>query len=141
KILMTVMSVLDLRPRKLGSFEQYSISLSRALSTQGARSILVFSEPPPAALLPRYLDTGATVETKPFVPFGRQSALALQGLLERHSPDVVHLHFTNIVSFDTIAAGFARGVKLVFSSHSSDVPKRRSPLRAFLSQTAVRTFS
>ena len=86
---MTVMSVLDLRPRKLGSFEQYSISLSRALSTQGARSVLVFSEPPPAALLPLYLDAGATLETKPFVRFGRQSAPALRGLLQRHGPDVV----------------------------------------------------
>jgi glycosyltransferase involved in cell wall biosynthesis len=135
------MSVLDLIPRKLGSFEQYSISLSRALSTKGSRSVLVFSEPPPAAFLPLYLDAGASLETKPFVPFSHKSGLALRGLLQRHRPDVVHLHFTHILSFDTVAAGLAAGVKLVFSSHSSDVPKQRSMLKAFLSRAAVRAFS
>src|SRR5215472_15409048 len=75
-----VMSVLNLRPRKLGSFEEYTIALSRALTERGGQSILVFKDSPPEALRPQYTDAGAVLETKPFEPFGRE-ALVLCSLL------------------------------------------------------------
>lgn len=138
---LRVMSVLNLRPRKLGSFEEYTISLSRSLTQQGGQSILVFKDSPPDPLRPHYADAGAILETKPFEPFGRASASALRALLRKHRPDIVHLHFVNMLSLDVVAASLTRGARVVFSEHASDVPKERTPLRWRMLQASKRAFS
>ena len=138
---LKVMSVLNLRPRKLGSFEEYTISLSRSLTQQGGQSVLVFKDSPPDLLRPHYTDAGALLEIKPFEPFGRESAGALRALIRRHQPQVVHLHFVNLLSLDVAAAGLSCGVRVVFSEHSSDVPKERTALRWRMLQASKRAFS
>jgi glycosyltransferase involved in cell wall biosynthesis len=135
------MSVLNLRPRKLGSFEEYTIALSRALAHQAGQSVLVFKELPPDSLRPHYLEAGAVLETKPFAPFDLESASALRALMRRHRPDVVHLHFVNLLSLDVVAAGLNRSVRVVFSEHGSHVPKQRTALRWFALRAARRAFS
>jgi glycosyltransferase involved in cell wall biosynthesis len=138
---MKVMSVLNLRPRKLGSFEEYTLSLSRSLTSQGGQSVLVFKELPPDSLLPRYRDAGAILETKVFGAFGRESARALSALIRRYRPDVVHLHFVNLLSLDVLVARLNRGVRLVLSDHTSDIPKERTALRRLLLRGAQRAVS
>jgi len=138
---LRVMSVLNLRPRKLGSFEEYTIWLSRTLARRGGQSILVFKDSPPDALRPHYTEAGAELETKPVEPFGLDSARALGALLRKHQPDVVHLHFINMLSLDVAAAALHRGAKVVFSEHSSDIPKERSALRWALHRASKRAFS
>ena len=138
---MKVMSVLNLRPRKLGSFEEYTIWLSRSLAQQGGQSILVFKESPPGPLLPHYADAGAILETKPFEPFGRASASALRALVQRHRPHIVHLHFVNLLSLDVVAASLHRGVRVIYSEHASDIPKQRTALRWSMLRASKRAFS
>jgi glycosyltransferase involved in cell wall biosynthesis len=138
---MKVMSVLNLRPRKLGSFEEYTIWLSRSLAQQGSQSILVFKESPPGPLLPHYVDAGAILETKPFEPFGRDSASALRALVRRHRPHIVHLHFVNMLSLDVVAASLHRGVRVVYSEHASDIPKQRTALQWSMLRASKRAFS
>src|SRR5262249_40106737 len=138
---LKVMSVLNLRPRKLGSFEEYTVSLSRSLTQQGGQSILVFKDSPPEGLRPHYAEAGALLEIKPFEPFGRGSATALRSLIRRHQPRVVHFHFVNLLSLDVAAAGLSHGVNVVFSEHASDVPKERTALRWHLLQASKRAFS
>jgi glycosyltransferase involved in cell wall biosynthesis len=138
---LTVMSVLNLRPRKLGSFEEYTIALSRSLTKQGGQSILVFKDSPPDALRSQYTDAGAVLDAKPFEPFGRESAGALRALVRRYRPQVVHLHFVNLLSLDVVAAAMNRYVRVVFSEHASDIPKDRSVLRWRMLQTSKRAFS
>lgn len=101
----------------------------------------MFSERPPDALCPLYSDAGAILETKPFKPFGRESAEALRSLLRRYEPDIVHLHFVNLHSFDVAVAGIDRSCKVIFSAHASDIPKERTTLRWFALRAANRTFS
>gem|GEM_PF-7104708 len=43
---LKVMSVLNLYPQKLGSFEEYTLLLSQHLAYPGGQSILVFDRPP-----------------------------------------------------------------------------------------------
>ena len=138
---LRVMSVLNLRPRKLGSFEEYTIALSRVLTEQGSTSILVFKDVPPELLRSQYTDAGAVIEVKPFEPFGVESARALRSLLRGHRPDILHLHFVNLLSLDAIAAGLSSGARVVFSEHSSDVPKQRSALRWLMLRASKRAFS
>lgn len=138
---LRVMSVLNLRPRKLGSFEEYTISLSRSLAQQGGQSILVVKDLPPEPLRPLYTDAGAILEVKPFEPFGRESASALRTLVRRHRPHVVHLHFVNLLSLDVVAAALARGARVVFSEHASDIPKERTAMRWHMLRASKRAFS
>jgi len=138
---LKVMSVLNLKPRKLGSFEEYTISLSRSLVQRGGQSILVTKDAPPDALRPRYADAGAILEIKPFEPFGRDSASALRALVRRYRPHVVHLHFVNLLSLDVVAAALNRGVRVVYSEHASDIPKERTALRWHLLRASKRAFS
>ena len=60
---------------------------------------------------------GPSWRSKPFEPFGRESARALRALIRRHRPHVVHLHFVNLLSLDVVAAALYRGVRVVFSEH------------------------
>jgi glycosyltransferase involved in cell wall biosynthesis len=136
-----VMSVLNLRPRKLGSFEEYTIALSRTLTERGGQSILVFKDLPPDSLRPYYTDVQAILETKPFEPFGRESAWELWKLLQKYKPDVVHLHFVNMLSLDVLVASIYPGVKVVFSEHASDVPKHRAWPKWQLLRASKRLFS
>jgi len=134
------MSVLNLRPRKLGSFEEYTIALSRALTERGGRSILVFKDSPPETLRPQYTDAGAVLETKPFEPFGRESAGSLLALVRRHRPQAIHFHFVDLLSLDVAAAAVSRA-KVVFSEHASGIAKDRTALRWRMLQASKRTFS
>jgi glycosyltransferase involved in cell wall biosynthesis len=127
-----VMSVLDLRPRKFGSFEEYTVTLSRALARRGWESVLVFKELPPPSLRPCYEEAGAVLDTKPFAPFGWRSARTLDELIERHRPDLVHFHFVNLLSLDVVAAGRRRGVKLVLSDHASAPAGKPPAIRRLL---------
>lgn len=138
---MNVMSVLSLSPRKLGSFEEYTITLSRSLTHLGGRSVLVFTDPPPAHLRSLYTEAGAVLETKPFDPFAPESARALTRLLRQYRPQVVHTHFVNLLSLDVAAAALYPGVKVVFSEHASDIPKVRTSLRWRLLQASKLTAS
>jgi glycosyltransferase involved in cell wall biosynthesis len=138
---MKVMSLLDLRPRKLGSFEEYTVSLSRELAGQGGESVLVFKDLPPESLRAHYVNAGSTLETKPFAPYDRASASALRALVRRHRPNVVHLHFVNLLSLDVLAVALNRGVRVVLSDHASDIPKERTALRWHALRASMRTFS
>lgn len=138
---MKVMSVLKLIPRKLGSFEEYTIALSRSLTAQGCQSVLVFEQAPPDCLRPEYVSAGAVLETKPFEPFGRASASALRRLIRRHRPDVVHFHFVPILSFDVVTAALTPGIRVVFSEHSSETAKHRSALKLNLFRGGKRSFA
>jgi glycosyltransferase involved in cell wall biosynthesis len=138
---LKVLSVLNLRPRKLGSFEEYCLTLSRSLVRQGGQSVLVFKELPPDALFQLYIDAGATLETKLFNPFSLKSASLLRALLHKHRPDIVHLHFVNLLSLDIVAASMCRGVKVVFSDHNSDIPTQRSAFRSFALHASVLAIS
>lgn len=138
---LRVMSVLNLRPRKLGSFEEYTITLSRSLAQRGGQSILVFKDSPPEPLRPLFMDARAILEVKPFEPFGRESACALRTLVRRHRPHVVHLHFVNLLSLDVVAAALVRGVRVVFSEHASDIPKERTAMRWHMLRASKRAFS
>jgi len=135
------MSVLNLTPRKLGSFEEYTIALSRTLDSQGGRSVLVFNQLPPESLRPQYLEAGAILETKRFAPFGLESARALRALIRRHRPDVVHLHFVDLQSLDVLSAGLIRGPSVALSVHDSDVPKSQTRLKQSTLRATRRFFS
>lgn len=138
---LRVMSVVNLRPRKLGSFEEYTIALSRRLVGEGGESVLVFSEAPPSVLASPYLEAGAILEHKPYRSFDRESATPLLQLIRQHKPDVVHFHFVNLLSLDVAMAALFGGTRIVFSEHSSNPVARKRPLKRMALFAAKKLFA
>lgn len=112
----TVLSVLDLNPRKLGSLEEYAAQVSRALHQRGWRSVMAFTHPPPALIAALFQGTDTAFEV-----FRRQPAPHLYsdlfGLCRRYRPQVVHLHFLEQFSLLALLPRLAGTRLTVFTDH------------------------
>ena len=112
----TVLSVLDLAPRKLGSMEEYEIALTRELRQRGDKHVVVFGEPIADFVRTKLEEEGATVEGVD-TTLSREFHARLRQLLSRYHPDVIHLHFCNLYSWLPILAWLARPKVLVATDH------------------------
>lgn len=122
---VSVVSILYLNPRKFGSMEEYTVALSSALRQRGARSVLVFSAPPAAAIAPQFADCGAQIEALPH-PGAPANTFALWRLLRRHRADLVHFHFVSPFSLLPLVAKAAGARAVLFTEHTR-VPKTLGP--------------
>jgi glycosyltransferase involved in cell wall biosynthesis len=116
KVMRTVVSVLQLDPRKYGSMEEYTVFLSRALRDRGWRSVLVFSRMPPEPVLCHFRDTRAQIET-----FSVEGKLryypSILRILRRFRGEVVHFHFFSPFSLLPLVARLGGARVIVFTEH------------------------
>ena len=112
----TVLSVLDMNPRKLGSMEEYCAQISRALRQRGWRSVMAFTHLPPAEVTALFDGTDTAFEV-----FRREPRGALfsdvSALCRKHHPDVVHIHFLEQFSLLALVPRFAGARLTVFTDH------------------------
>jgi len=124
-----VFSIVNLRPRKLGTVEEYCICLSKALSEKGWRSILGFAELPPPWLGTMFKDAGAVVEVmnvnQPLLPRFK----ALREIVGKHSVDIIHSTFLDIFSLDTVFMKMSGVKKVIFSDQVSRVREDRFSIK------------
>ncbi|MGH7297559.1 MAG: glycosyltransferase, partial [Polyangiaceae bacterium] len=114
---MRVLTIANIVPRKLGSYEQFVIDFSRGLTSGGDESLIAFVGPPLDLVGAELAAAGA--ELLPPIP---PSALPLRDgmrLVRRVRPAVVHVHFASI--FSPIAAALrACGARhVIFTDHAS----------------------
>lgn len=125
----TVVSVLDLNPRKFGSMEEYMALLARALCDRGWRCVFVLPEPVSPDVM-RYFDgSGAIFEIVPDLA-GRSSAGKLRRVLRKYPCDIVHFHFFSLFTRYPIIAWLSGCPRIVFTQHSR-LSERPSRLRAW----------
>jgi glycosyltransferase involved in cell wall biosynthesis len=112
----TVLSVMDLNPRKLGSMEEYAAQMSRALHQRGWRSVMAFIHPPPAGIAALFDGTDTAFEV-----FRRQPVSHLYsdlfGLCRKYRPEVVHIHFLEQFSLLALLPRLAGARLTVFTDH------------------------
>ncbi|MGH9601458.1 MAG: glycosyltransferase family 4 protein, partial [Terriglobales bacterium] len=112
----TVLSVMDLNPRKLGSLEEYAAQVSRALHQRGWRSVMAFTHPPPAGIAALFDGTDTAFEV-----FRRQPARHLYSdvfhLCRKYRPAVVHIHFLEQFSLLALLPRLAGTRLTVFTDH------------------------
>lgn len=112
----TVLSVLDMNPRKLGSMEEYAAGVSGALRERGCRSVMAFTAPVPAHVQSAFAGTETTFETFRRAP-RRHFYLDVADLIRRYRPSVAHFHFLEQFSLLPLVPR-ALGVPLVvFTDH------------------------
>lgn len=88
-----VLSICDIHPLRLGSFEEYLIELSRQLSLKGFKHVIVFRKDPIHSVLELLLSYN--VDIRIFTP-SKHSILnfvVLYRLIRDINPSIVHFHF------------------------------------------------
>jgi glycosyltransferase involved in cell wall biosynthesis len=123
----TVLSLLDLNPRKYGSLEEYIVRISDALRNQNCQSIVAFPEEVPATLKAKFQDAGAQLEQ--ISSEGWPLYVDLRRLQRKYQPQVVHFHFFNQFSFLPLAAAIGHPKSILFTDHSR-LPVDRKLTRA-----------
>ncbi len=120
---MNVLSLVVMRPRKLGTVEEYCLFLSDRLSRDGRKAVFGFSEPPPDWLHAMFLERGGTVEVVDFTasPWGlfRQ----IRKLVDKHDIGIVHSTFLDIFSPLPFLLKASHRVKILFSDQTSRVQR------------------
>jgi len=125
----TVVSVLDLNPRKFGSIEEYMALLARGLWERGWRSVFVLPEPVPSEILRHFDSTGAIFEIIPEIS-GERGFWSLRRALRKYRAAVAHFHFFSPFSLYPIAAWLSGCRLIVFTQHSR-LSERASRSRAW----------
>jgi len=117
---LTVLSVFDIEPFRIGGVETYCHELSSQLAERGWESVLCFSGLPVEEVR-RYLEqpnVALEVLSNPSV-FGWQPVRDFSRLLRRYRPQILHLQFTPFLSpYPWVA--WLHGVRRVyFTDHGS----------------------
>jgi len=95
----TVLSVFVVNPQRIGGVEMFARELSLQLDTLGWKSVLCFLAAPPQNV-ERFLTVpGASIERLSGLDRLRWSVLRdMSGILRKHRPEIVHMHFTPQIS-------------------------------------------
>lgn len=125
-----VMTIADLNPKKLGSFEMFTISLSQSLDKKRVKSVVVFNNNIPIHLQNMY--EGIQIETVSMSAGLWSFYRDLYKLVKKYNPNIVHFHFYSFFAINTIPI-FMYGIKnIIFTDHSSVGSKDKHGISSLL---------
>jgi len=111
-----VLSICYIYPDKLGSFEEFIISLSERLKEKGFCHVITFPGKPIKEVYNRLLDAGADIEIiNPSLSYLRDAFLFYK-LVKKYNPSVVHFHFYEPYTIFNYLALF-RNIKIIYTEH------------------------
>jgi glycosyltransferase involved in cell wall biosynthesis len=133
----TLVSVFGVEPRRIGGTETFARELSLQLGVRGWKSVLCFLSEPTEEVrsfldLPN-ISFEVFADSKDGVGNGGKS---LGRIIRQHHPDILHLHFTDFVSFYPWLARVLSVKKVFFTDHHSR-PAGYLPVRAPLMKRGV----
>ncbi|MGH7263540.1 MAG: glycosyltransferase family 4 protein [Candidatus Rokuibacteriota bacterium] len=137
---MKVLTLVDLHPVKLGSLEEYCITLTEGLISRGHTSLLGFPRLPPPWMAEKFLEAGAElVELR--VERTMANGIRLRRSINQRGVDIVHCTFMPIFSVLTLFMWLSGCRRVIFSDQVSRVEAPRTRLRRALSVLKNRTMS
>lgn len=126
----TVVSVFGVEPFRIGGTETYARELSLQLDRQGWKSVLCFLTPPSAEVRHFLEAPNVTIEILDrAVGFNWPAMKTMARILRRHRPDILHLHYTGLLSPYPWLARLCSVKKVFFTDHASQ-PAQHVPKRA-----------
>ena len=123
----SVLSICDIHPLRLGSFEEYLIELSHQLSLKGFKHVIVFRDDPIPSVL-KFLLSNNDVEIRTFCPSKHSicNLIELYNLIQDIKPSIVHFHFYPPFSVLNFIKLFTSS-KFIYTDHMGiKAPKRLS---------------
>lgn len=135
----TLLSVFGVEPRRIGGTEMFARELSAQLGNCGWTSVVCFLSQPVDEVR-HFLDLpNVSFEALPNSTNGdRRARQDLGRLLEKHRPDILHLHYVSFLTFYPWLARFKSVRQVCFTDHHSR-PAGHVPRRApFWKRAAAR---
>lgn len=127
----TVIRLIRLNPKKLGSFEEYIIASNEELNKRGFHSVVIFTDAVPAHLQPLYHNCEVFHLSKE-----KLGALIfyyrLFKLLRKYKPNIVHISFYPIFSPLVFLLYIFGAHKIIFSDDFSGALKPKKTLKRLL---------
>src|SRR5215472_7285022 len=117
---MKVLSVFGVEPLRIGGTEAFARELSEQLRDRGWDSVLCFESQAPEDVR-RFLQSGNVsleVLANP-TEISWQSALNLWRIIQRHRPEILHLHYTGFLGIYPWLGRLAFVRKVFFTDHTS----------------------
>lgn len=128
----TVVSVFGVKPSRVGGTEMFARELSSQLAHEGWNSVICFLAEPPEEVRSFLNAPNTTLEVfDNSASLSWQSTRRLARILNRHRPDILHLHFTGFLGTYPWLARLKSVKKVMFTDHSSR-PTGYSPQPATL---------
>lgn len=132
---LSVLTLIDINPKKLGALEEYCLHLSKELIERGHRSVIGFSQYPPDWLMKNFNSAGIQV-LKLNLRNGRiHFILDLRKAIRKHEINIVHATFYDIYSLNILLAACGNSCKVFYSDQVSRVshpPKGLKSIFRFL---------
>lgn len=116
----TLVSVFGVAPRRIGGTEMFARELSAQLADCGWQSVLCFLDEPTEEVR-QFLDLpNVTLEVLPNSTDGqREARQGLSRILEKHRPEILHLHFVSFLTFYPWVARLKAVRQVFFTDHHS----------------------
>lgn len=127
----TIIHLVRLEPKKLGSFEEYIIALSRGLDKRGFRSIIIFTDPVPVELNQAYRGCEVLHLSREKLG-GLFFYYQLFIIFRKYKPDVVHISFYAFFSILTFLIYVFGVPNIIFSDRVSGALKPKKGLKKFI---------
>jgi glycosyltransferase involved in cell wall biosynthesis len=126
----TVLSAFVVDPQRIGGVEMFCRELSVQLNARGWKSVLCFSAAPPEHVRSFLDGPGVTIDWQPGIGgLGRGAIRGMSGLLRKHRPAILHMHFTPQVGpYPWLAR--LRGVRRNYLTDHISRPEGAEPKRA-----------
>ncbi|WP_407281981.1 glycosyltransferase family 4 protein [Methanolobus sp. WCC1] len=125
-----ILSICDISPSKLGSFEEFLISLSKELSINGFKHIIVFRDYPIPSVEKLLLDAGAVIEILKPSKLSILNLCSFYSLIKRTRPELVHFHFYPIYTIVNYLK-FFYGIPVIYTDHMGG-KKAKNKIKKFL---------
>jgi glycosyltransferase involved in cell wall biosynthesis len=116
----TVVSVFGVKPFRIGGTETFARELSLQLHERGWKSVLCFLKAPPDDVR-KFLELpNVAVEVlEDSTNANWRATKNLAGILHRHKPEILHLHFTGFLGIYPWLARLRSVKKVFFTDHTS----------------------
>jgi glycosyltransferase involved in cell wall biosynthesis len=135
--MQTVVSVFGVRPFRIGGTETFARELSRQLGERNWKSVLCFLEEPTPEVREFLSLPNVSIEVlADATDFSLAAAGNLRKIIRRHSPRILHLHFTGFLGPYVWLARLL-GVKQIFFTDHSSRPATHTARRASVWKRAI----
>jgi glycosyltransferase involved in cell wall biosynthesis len=118
---LSVLTLIDMNPNKLGALEEYALHLSNALIQKGHFAVVGFSKPPPDWLREKFKAFGIEVleirSTKPILSF----IIDMREAIHKYGINILHATFYPFYSPLLILSTIGSGCKLIYSDQESRI--------------------
>lgn len=132
-----VLSLFSIHPTRIGGTETFARELSSQIGAAGWRSVVSTLSPPPDAVARFLRLPNVDLETCACATVTARSLGELAGVLRRHRPRILHLHYMGLVTpYPWLAKAY--GVERVFITDHYSRPEGSAPERGVSWKRALR---